>query len=316
MTQSVTYSPSIRPRLIRIGIPVLILLVGITIYILLNAETFERNSDPDSIGIPVFLVLIWVSVSTLALLPTLLIGGTQLVVAPHGFAFGGRLKGAYLQVEGTWRDVLVAGYQEVYLRTSGIYLNRALFGLQVRQPDGEQFISLHHYRDQLRAGERLAQHLKQVAPSVYAAIEESLTTRRPVQVVAASADGVGEGDAGYWMMRASQANRAGDHRAEAEAYRRAAAITPQEHTLYFYWANALMQSGQPEAAIAVMQQGLQARPTSSAMAFNIAKTARSLGKGEQARTYFERALALAAQDPELADRDDFIRQVHKEMTSG
>jgi hypothetical protein len=93
MTQPVTYAPSIRWRLIRVGVPVLLFLLAITAYILLNAETFERNSDPDSISIPVFIALIWGAVSALAFVPLLLIGGTQLVVAPEGLRFRGSPQG-------------------------------------------------------------------------------------------------------------------------------------------------------------------------------------------------------------------------------
>lgn len=315
MIQPVTYAPSIRRRLIRVGVPILILLLAITAYVLLNAEMFERNADPDSISIPVFLVLIWVSVSALAFIPLLLIGGTQLIVTSDGFAFGGRLKGAYLKVEGSWRDVLAAEYEGVELRTGGAYVNRAIFGLRVRQPNGEQFISLHHYRDQLRPGGRLADHLRQVAPKVYTAIEQALMTGAAVPVAGAPDFHELDKQVAHWTTQAAQAHRAGDHRAEAEAYRQAVAITPRNHNLYFYLAYALIQSGQPDEAIAVMQQGLQVRPTSSALAFNIARTARSIGQTEQARTYFERALALAAQDPDLSDRADFIKQVRAEMIS-
>jgi tetratricopeptide (TPR) repeat protein len=315
MTQPATYAPSIRWRLIRVGVPVLLLLLAITAYVLLNAETFERNADPDSISIPVFLILIWGSVSALAFVPLLLIGGTQLVIAPDGFAFGSRLKGVYLKVEGAWDDILSAEYEGVELHTGGVYVNRVIFGLRVRQPNGEQFISLHHYRDQLRPGGRLADHLKQVAPRVYAAIAQTLITRTSVPVANAPDFSELDKQVAHWTTQAAQAHQAGNHRAEAEAYRQAVAITPRNHDLYFYLANALIQSRQPDAAIEVMQQGLQVRPTSSTLAFNIALTARSIGQTEQARTYFERALALAAADPDLSNRNDFIKQIRTQMTT-
>jgi tetratricopeptide (TPR) repeat protein len=184
-----------------------------------------------------------------------------------GFAFGGRLKGTYPKVEGAWRDVLAAEYEGVELRTGGAYINRAIFGLRVRQPHGAQFISLHHYRDQLCAGGRLAKHLRQVAPEVYAAIEQALLTGASVPV--ANAPDFSELDkwVAHWTTQAAQAQQAGDHRAEAEAYRQAVAITPRNHALSFYLANALIHSGQPDAALQVMQQGLRVRPTSSALAF-------------------------------------------------
>ncbi len=314
-SEAVIYSPSIRPRLIRNGIPVLIFLVAVTAYLLLNAEMFERNADPDSISIPVAIVLLWVSVSVLAFVPLLMIGGTQLIVASNGFAFGGRLKGVYLNVEGAWHDVVAAEYKSVEMRNSGVFVSRAIFGLRVRQPNGEQFISLHHYRDQLRAGGRLGEHLRQVAPQVHAAIETALAAGRSVEVASAHASAKPEQQAGYWTTQAAQARQAGDYRAEAQAYRRAVELDPRDNRLYFYLANALVQAGQSDEAITVMQQGLNVRPTSSAMAFNIARTAQALGRAEQARTYYDLALVLAAKDPDLNDRKAFMQQVQAEMAA-
>ncbi len=117
--QPVTYAPAIRWRLIRVGLPTLILLLGVTAYVLLNAETFERNAAPDSISIPVFIVLIWSSVSVLAFVPLLVIGGSQWVVTPDGFAFSGRLKGVYLNIECAWDDVLAAEHKGVEMHNGG-----------------------------------------------------------------------------------------------------------------------------------------------------------------------------------------------------
>ncbi len=313
ITQPVTYVPSMHHRFIRVAVPVLTLLLTITAYVLLNAETFEHNADPNAISISLFIIIIWVSVSALAFIPLLVIGSTQLVVAPDGFTFGGRLKGMYLNVEGAWRDVLAVEYRNTSLRAGSLYVDRAIFGLRVRQPGGEQFISLQHYRDQLRCGERLAEHLQQVAPKVYAAIKQALATHTSVPVVSTLDAYEVDTSIVHWMTQAAQAQQAGDYRAEAAAYRQALVIMPQNYLLYFYLANALIQSGQPNAAITVMQQGLQARPTSSALAFNIARTARSVGKTEQARIYFERALSLASVDPDLADRNAFINQIRAEI---
>jgi Flp pilus assembly protein TadD len=299
------YAPSMRWRLIRLGLPILLLLLAITAYMLINAETFTRNADPDSISIPVFLLLVWVSIPALAFVPLFLIGGTRLIVAPQGFAFGGRLKGAYLKVEGGWGDIAAAGYAEGRMATDGVITTHNIFGLIVRQGSQEQFISLHHFRDQLGENGPLGAHLRTVAPHVYAGIQQALRTKETIAISPSASAAAGE--------EAARAMAAGDYAAAVEGFQQAVRQSPRDHRSYFYLAQCLGALGRTEEAVQALQQGLTVRPTSSALAYNLGLMTRRAGREDEAQTHFRRALTLIADDADLADKQDFARLVREAL---
>ncbi len=83
---------------------------------------------------------------------------------------------------------------------------------------------------------------------------------------------------------------------------------------YFYLADAWVQLGMLDRAVEAMEQASRIRPGSAGVVYNLAAILASQGDIRRARQLFERARELAATDPQLTDRDGFLRRVAGQLS--
>jgi tetratricopeptide (TPR) repeat protein len=98
-----------------------------------------------------------------------------------------------------------------------------------------------------------------------------------------------------------------------DCYNQIIGLDPDVFSAYFYLAASLTVLGRREEAIEAMQKARDIRPGSTAVYFNLGLLCKQVGHKAEAQTYLEEAQKMAGSDSSIKNRDQFKRNVTKEL---